>query len=89
MLSVNDVPKNPLTRAAKMARLPIGLAGRTAIGVGKRIGGRPAELEASLADRVAELRRADPLAPINVLVPPHHYESDTSIVIGVDPQGKA
>jgi predicted unusual protein kinase regulating ubiquinone biosynthesis (AarF/ABC1/UbiB family) len=29
-----------------MARLPIGLAGRTAIGVGKRIGGRSAELVA-------------------------------------------
>src|ERR1700744_5905773 len=42
MIDVNDVPKNPMTRAAKMARLPIGLAGRTAIGVGKRIGGRPA-----------------------------------------------
>ena len=24
-------------------------------------------------------------APINLLVPPHHYESDTSIVVGVDP----
>jgi len=24
-------------------------------------------------------------APINLLVPPHHYESDTTIVIGVDP----
>src|SRR5215467_13143676 len=46
MISVNDVPKNPVTRAAKMARLPIGLAGRTAIGVGKRIGGRPAEIVA-------------------------------------------
>jgi predicted unusual protein kinase regulating ubiquinone biosynthesis (AarF/ABC1/UbiB family) len=46
MLSVNDVPKNPVARAAKMARLPIGLAGRTAIGVGKRIGGRPAEIVA-------------------------------------------
>ena len=34
----------------------------------KAIGGRPAELGASLADRVAELRRGDPLAPINVLV---------------------
>ena len=43
---VNDVPKNPVTRAAKMARLPIGLAGRTALGVGKRIGGRPAEMVA-------------------------------------------
>ena len=45
-VSVNDVPKNPVTRAAKMARLPLGLAGRTAIGVGKRIGGRPAEIVA-------------------------------------------
>src|SRR5690242_7748804 len=28
-------------------------------------------------------------APINLLVPPHHYESNTSIVIGVDPKGAA
>jgi ubiquinol-cytochrome c reductase iron-sulfur subunit len=28
-------------------------------------------------------------APINLLVPPHHYESDTTIVIGVDPKGAA
>jgi len=46
MLSVNEVPKNPMARAVKMAGLPIGLAGRTAIGVGKRIGGRPAEIVA-------------------------------------------
>src|SRR5438477_11659015 len=44
MIGVSDVPKNPVTRAAKMARLPIGLAGRTALGLGKRIGGRPAEI---------------------------------------------
>ena len=24
-------------------------------------------------------------APINLLVPPHHYENDTTIVVGVDP----
>src|SRR5581483_4292152 len=42
-MKVNDVPRNPVARAAKMARLPIGLAGRTAVGVGKRLGGRPAE----------------------------------------------
>ena len=35
-----------MTRAAKLARLPIGLAGRNALGVGKRIGGRPAEIVA-------------------------------------------
>src|SRR5271166_7112064 len=45
-VGVNDVPKHPVTRAAKMARLPIGLAGRTALGMGKRIGGRPAEIVA-------------------------------------------
>jgi len=28
-------------------------------------------------------------APINLLVPPHHYENDTTIVIGVDPKGAA
>ncbi|HTQ94093.1 MAG TPA: AarF/ABC1/UbiB kinase family protein, partial [Streptosporangiaceae bacterium] len=43
---MNEVPKNPMARAAKMAGLPIGLAGRTAIGMGKRIGGRPAEIVA-------------------------------------------
>lgn len=40
------MPRNPVARAAKLARLPIGLAGRTALGVGKRIGGRPAEIVA-------------------------------------------
>src|SRR6185437_7054914 len=54
-MSVNDVPKNPVTRAAKMARLPIGLAGRTALGLGKRIGGRPAEIVAQeIQQRTAE-----------------------------------
>ena len=28
-------------------------------------------------------------APINLLVPPHHYENDTTIIIGVDPKGAA
>jgi predicted unusual protein kinase regulating ubiquinone biosynthesis (AarF/ABC1/UbiB family) len=57
MSNVNDVPRNPVTRAAKMARLPIGLAGRTALGVGKRIGGRPAEVVAAEIQR----RTADQL----------------------------
>ncbi|MGH3283881.1 MAG: ABC1 kinase family protein, partial [Streptosporangiaceae bacterium] len=48
---VNDVPRSPVTRAAKLAGLPIGLAGRTALGVGKRIGGRPAELVAQEIQR--------------------------------------
>ncbi|WP_282297771.1 ubiquinol-cytochrome c reductase iron-sulfur subunit [Stenotrophomonas sp. PS02289] len=28
-------------------------------------------------------------APINLLVPPHHYQDDNTLVIGVDPQGAA
>jgi predicted unusual protein kinase regulating ubiquinone biosynthesis (AarF/ABC1/UbiB family) len=43
---VNDVPRNPVSRTAKLAGLPIGYAGRTALGLGKRIGGRSAELVA-------------------------------------------
>jgi predicted unusual protein kinase regulating ubiquinone biosynthesis (AarF/ABC1/UbiB family) len=50
-LYVNDVPRSPVTRAAKLAGLPIGLAGRTALGVGKRIGGRPAEMVAEEIQR--------------------------------------
>jgi predicted unusual protein kinase regulating ubiquinone biosynthesis (AarF/ABC1/UbiB family) len=43
---VNDVPRNPVSRSAKLASLPIGFAGRTALGLGKRIGGRSAEIVA-------------------------------------------
>src|SRR5580698_891443 len=39
----------------KLASLPIGVAGRSAIGLGKRIGGRPAEIVASeVQQRTAE-----------------------------------
>jgi predicted unusual protein kinase regulating ubiquinone biosynthesis (AarF/ABC1/UbiB family) len=34
-------------RAVKLAALPLGLAGRTALGLGKRVGGKPAELVAA------------------------------------------
>jgi predicted unusual protein kinase regulating ubiquinone biosynthesis (AarF/ABC1/UbiB family) len=43
---VSDVPRNSVNRAAKLAGLGVGLAGRTALGVGKRIGGRSAEIVA-------------------------------------------
>ncbi|WP_300609434.1 AarF/ABC1/UbiB kinase family protein [Trebonia sp.] len=43
---MNDVPRNAVSRTAKLAVLPIGFAGRTALGIGKRIGGRPAEIVA-------------------------------------------
>jgi len=43
---VNEVPRNPVNRTVKLAGLPLGFAGRTALGLGKRIGGRSAELVA-------------------------------------------
>jgi len=52
---VSELPRRALTRTAKLATLPVGLAGRTAIGLGKRIGGRPAELVAQeIQQRTAE-----------------------------------
>ena len=38
------IPKRAVARTARMASLPLGYAGRTALGLGKRIGGRPAEV---------------------------------------------
>lgn len=49
---MSDLPKRALTRTAKLATLPLGYAGRTALGVGKRVGGQPAEVVA------AEIQRA-------------------------------
>ena len=43
---MNDLPRGGVTRTAKLATLPAGLAGRTALGAGKRLSGRPAELVA-------------------------------------------
>jgi predicted unusual protein kinase regulating ubiquinone biosynthesis (AarF/ABC1/UbiB family) len=52
---VNEVPRNPVNRTVKLAGLPLGYAGRTALGLGKRIGGRSAELVA----REIQQRTAD------------------------------
>ena len=55
MEPVNDLPRRAITRGAKLATLPIGLAGRTALGFGKRVGGRPAEIVANeIQQRTAE-----------------------------------
>jgi predicted unusual protein kinase regulating ubiquinone biosynthesis (AarF/ABC1/UbiB family) len=54
-VEVNDIPRRAVTRSAKMAGLPLGMAGRATIGLGKRIGGRPAEVvTAELQARTAE-----------------------------------
>src|SRR6266516_7083375 len=36
---MNDLPRRAVTRTAKLATLPVGLAGRTALGIGERKGG--------------------------------------------------
>src|SRR6266699_1849992 len=55
MEGVSDLPRRAVTRTAKLATLPLGLAGRTAWGLGKRLGGRPAELVAAeIQHRTAE-----------------------------------
>ncbi len=43
---VADIPRRAVARTAKLATLPLGMAGRATWGIGKRIGGRPAELVA-------------------------------------------
>lgn len=44
---MSEIPRRAVVRTAKLATLPIGIAGRATLGVGKRIGGRPAEAVAS------------------------------------------
>src|SRR6266705_2501169 len=52
---MNDLPRRAVTRTVKLAALPAGLAGRTVLGIGKRVGGRPAEIVAQeIQQRTAE-----------------------------------
>ena len=50
-----DLPKNAITRSVRLAALPAAYAGRTALGFGKRVGGKSAEVvTAELQQRTAE-----------------------------------
>jgi predicted unusual protein kinase regulating ubiquinone biosynthesis (AarF/ABC1/UbiB family) len=52
---MSDLPRRAVTRSAKLASLPIGFAGRTALGLGKRTFGKSAELVAvEIQQRTAE-----------------------------------
>jgi predicted unusual protein kinase regulating ubiquinone biosynthesis (AarF/ABC1/UbiB family) len=52
---VSDLPRKAVTRTAKLAALPLGFAGRATLGLGKRIGGRPADVvSAELQQRTAD-----------------------------------
>ncbi|MER6911569.1 AarF/ABC1/UbiB kinase family protein [Streptomyces sp. NPDC000594] len=52
---MSDLPRKAVTRTAKLAALPLGFAGRATWGLGKRIGGKSAEVVArELQQRTAE-----------------------------------
>lgn len=40
---MTDLPRKAVARTARLAALPLGYAGRSAVGLGKRLGGKPAE----------------------------------------------
>jgi predicted unusual protein kinase regulating ubiquinone biosynthesis (AarF/ABC1/UbiB family) len=41
---MTELPRKAVARTARLAALPLGYAGRSALGLGKRIGGKPAEV---------------------------------------------
>jgi predicted unusual protein kinase regulating ubiquinone biosynthesis (AarF/ABC1/UbiB family) len=51
MATVTDIPRRAVSRTARLAALPLGVAGRATLGLGKRLGGR------SSADVTLELQR--------------------------------
>ncbi|MFE1783258.1 ABC1 kinase family protein [Streptomyces sp. NPDC059506] len=52
---MSDLPRKAVTRTAKLAALPLGFAGRATMGLGRRLGGRPAEeVSVELQERTAE-----------------------------------
>ncbi|MEU7553584.1 AarF/ABC1/UbiB kinase family protein [Streptomyces sp. NPDC044571] len=54
---MSDLPRKAVTRTVKLAALPLGIAGRVTWGLGKRIGGKSAEIVA----RELQQRTADQL----------------------------
>ena len=52
---MTELPRKAVARTARLAALPLGYAGRNALGLGKRLGGRPAEAVMSeIQQRTAE-----------------------------------
>jgi len=52
---VTDIPQRGVARTARLARLPLGVAGRATLGFGRRLTGQSAEdVQAELAQRTAE-----------------------------------
>ncbi len=52
---MSEIPRRTVTRTARLASLPLGVAGRATVGLGKRLTGRPGEeVTAELQQRTAE-----------------------------------
>src|SRR5690242_1856803 len=52
---MTELPRKAVARTARLAALPLGYAGRNALGLGKRLGGKPAEAVMSeIQQRTAE-----------------------------------
>jgi len=52
---MTEIPQHGMARSAQLAKLPLGMAGRATVGLGKRLTGRSAEeIQAELAARTAE-----------------------------------
>lgn len=52
---VNDLPRRAVSRTVKLATLPFGMAGRATLGLGKRLGGKPADaVTAEVQERTAQ-----------------------------------
>src|SRR5215475_1578140 len=52
---VSDIPRRAVSRTARLAALPLGYAGRAALGLGKRVTGKASELvSAEIQERTAE-----------------------------------
>src|SRR2546423_15048472 len=52
---MTDIPRRAVSRSAKLAALPIGFAGRAALGLGKRVTGMASEvISAEVQQRTAE-----------------------------------
>jgi predicted unusual protein kinase regulating ubiquinone biosynthesis (AarF/ABC1/UbiB family) len=52
---MTEIPQRGVARSAQLAKLPLGMAGRATVGLGKRLTGRSAEeVQAELAERTAE-----------------------------------
>ena len=52
---MTELPRKTVARTARLASLPLGYAGRATLGLGRRIGGAPAEaVAAQMQQRTAE-----------------------------------